>query len=171
MTSFSFRDEIRHIPDRGFNGLAGFSPIAMIIKDQDADASTLDGFSLEGQMSNTMRVWWTGESDCLRCVSDIVFRQEVEAVLIHADTFLFSVYGQRSVKTSRHLELELTGVFKKLRVFNRFSNLNVVFQSRSKPHLFCIVCAFYYGLYLLNICAFDGTMLGDCDCSFALFTE
>ena len=50
-----------------------------------------------GSVRKSLSVITTGrdlssECDCLCCVSGVVFSQEIEAVLIHADTFLLSVY-------------------------------------------------------------------------------
>lgn len=70
----------------------------------------------------------------------IVFCQQVNAVLVHADSLLPGMFCQCTMQATRHPQLELPGIFFQT---VRLVNFNAVLQCSLQPSLFCIQCIFY----------------------------
>ena len=69
----------------------------------------------------------------------IVFRQQIQTILVHADTLALGVFRKRAVQRFRKPQLELTRVFL---VRSRLRNLIAIFQSGDQPFAFAILRVF-----------------------------
>ena len=66
-------------------------------------------------------------------------RKQIDAVLIHADTFLLGTLGKEFVQRFRHSQSELTGVFF---CIERFWDFHSAFKRCDDPLTSCILAVF-----------------------------
>lgn len=65
----------------------------------------------------------------------VVFCQQVQTILVHADTLAFGVFRKCAVQRLRKPQLELTGI---LVIRRRLRNLIAIFQCGGQPFAFAV---------------------------------
>ena len=91
----------------------------------------------------SIRSWMEGSASydllCAVAKFSVVFRQQVQTILVHADTFALGVFRKGAVQRLRKPQLELTGI---LLVRRRLRNLIAIFQRGGQPFAFGVLRVF-----------------------------